>query len=377
MDRDVRRDVGPRRPSLAFLFLTRAAFTRAAFAAAIVFSIAFGYGISGRDRGALETFTRSVDRWQSNPEFRSLAVEYSVRGSEALRTRPLLVPADRLIIVARSCPLLPERYALTPTCRAHYEGFSRGPLCAYLHLCDEQAVHHAVAMLEELGRRCREDGDGSRTVPDEAALRDFLGAFRLDSPVVKDAGAVQSVAALVAETDVVSRAFRYRTVIGTALALHVQALAAELGFPADARAMTVEQQRAVLDRLDGYVRRRDPELWRTKQVSDFCAGIWAHVFGRNYNVLLKPFLALHAACRVGLWALLLWAAIGWLRSRQVPLVHARAFAVGRSGRRRNPGADASPLMRHRPEAPASVSGGATSTLAPAPPRPARARRRPS
>jgi hypothetical protein len=359
MKRDVRRVVRAR----------KAACARAACAAALLFCLAFGYGLPGRDRNALESFTRAVDRWQANPEFRGLASEYSVRGSEALRTRPLLVPADRLIILARSCPLLPERYALSPTCRAHYEGFSRGPLCAYLHLCDEQAVHHAVAMLEELGRRRREDG---RPGPDEADFREFLGAFRLDSPVVKDAGAVQSVAALVAETEALSRPFRYRTVIGSALAPHVRALAGELGFPADAAAMSVEQQRAVLDRLDGYVRRRDPELWRTKQASDFCAGIWAHVFGRNYNLLLKPFLVLHAACRVAVWALLLWAGIVWLRSRQRPSAAvSHAFSVERPGRRRNPGADAPALTRQRPGA----TGAAPSAHAPAPPRPARARRR--
>jgi hypothetical protein len=282
----------------------------------------FGFGLTQGDASALRSFTDAVDRWQSNPEFRALAVEYSVRGSEALRTRPLLVPADRLIIVARSCPLLPERYGLTPTCRLHYEDFSLGPLAAYLHLCDEQAVHHVVGMVEHLARQAADDARSGGAAA--ADVRAFLGAFRLDTPVVKDGGAVQSVLSLLADTRADAQPFQYRNEIGPALAAHVQALAQDLGFPADLRRMTIAQQRVVLERLDRYVRLRDPELWRTKQVSDFCAGIWAHIFGRSYNLLIKPYLALHAAGRAGLLVLLLWVAVRWVRVRQAATVPAGA-----------------------------------------------------
>jgi hypothetical protein len=361
MDRDVR----PRRA-----VFTPALFARAAFAVLVLISVLFGYGVPGRDRATLEAFTDAVDRWQVHPEFRALAAEYSVRGSEALRTRPLLVPADRLIIVARSCPLLPERYGLSPTCRLHYENFSRGPLSAYLHLADEQGVRDVVSMVEELGRRCRERADDGPGLPDEADLREFLAAFKMDAPVVMDAGALQSVAALVADTDAASRRFQYRAAIGAALVPHVQALARDMGFPADVRRMTVVQQRAVLDRLDAYVRRRDPELWRTKQVSDFCAGIWAHVFGRSYNLLLKPILALHALGRAAVWALLLWAAVAWLRGRQRSAAAGHAFSVERAA---GAGAGAEAVSGARV---AEVISGATSARAPGPRRPAASRRRP-
>src|SRR5438552_11998762 len=155
---------------------------RALLVVAVVCCAALGFGLSQHDAAALRSFTDAVDRWQGNPEFRSLAADYSIRGSEALRTRPLLVPANRLIIVARSCPLLPERYGLTPTCRAHYEDFSRGPLCAYLHLCDEQAINSVVGMVEDLGQRCREAGEDA--APDGADRRAFRG------PVKRDAGGV-------------------------------------------------------------------------------------------------------------------------------------------------------------------------------------------
>jgi hypothetical protein len=339
---------------------------RAALVTAALLCAGFAFGLSGHDAAALRSFSDSVDRWQADPEFRALATEYSVRGSEALRTRPLFVPADRAIIVARSCPLLPERYTLAPSTRVHYEDFSRGPLCAYLHLCDEQAVHHAVGMVEELGRRGREAG---QTTPDAADLRAFLGMFKLDTPVVKDAGAVASVAALLADTRAGSEAFTYRGVIGAALLPHVQALAFELGFPPDVRRMTAAQQRTVLDRLDAYVRRRDAELWRTKQVSDFCAGIWAHVFGRSYNLLIKPYLFLHAAARVVLFVLLAWAA--------VRLASARRNAGAAAG----DAAHAFSLSATQPReagaraAPGDVSGAATPVPARARPRPAGARRR--
>ena len=140
------------------------------------------------------------------------------------------------------------------------------------------------------------------------------------------------MAALLAETGAGARSFQYRNVIGPALGAHVQALARELGFPTDIRRMTVQQQRTVLDRLDPFVRRRDPELWRTKQVSDFCAGIWAHVYGRSYNLLIKPFLVLHVAARLGLLLMLAWAALRWVRVRREVAMTARdvthAFTVG-------------------------------------------------
>src|SRR3954469_23070969 len=71
---------------------------------------------------------------------------------------------------------------------------------------------------------------------------------------------------------------------------HITTLARELNVPEDPEAMTREQQYAVFDRLDGYVRRNDPELWRTKQLSDFLGGVWGQVFSPPYTILLSPFL---------------------------------------------------------------------------------------
>src|SRR5579871_2675243 len=93
--------------------------------------------LSAHDETALRSFSEAVDRWQVNPEFRAVAMDYSIRGSAAMRTSFLWMPAKRVIIALRSIPMIPKRYAVNPTSRQHYEDFSRGPLSAYLHLCSE------------------------------------------------------------------------------------------------------------------------------------------------------------------------------------------------------------------------------------------------
>ena len=251
----------------------------------------FGFGLSEGDYASLRTFTESVERWQTNPEFRSIAYDYSIRGSAAMRTRPLLIPAQRGIIAVRSVPGLPPEYAMSSTSRAHYENFSSGPLGAYLFLSDEQNVSGVAGLFEELGKK---------PSPTAADYRALLDGIHMDFPVVKDAGAVKSVEALAA--DVGPASFSIKTPIGPLLRRHIAAIATELGFPTDPMQMAPDQQRAVLERLDGHVRRHDPELWRTKQVSDFCGGFWAQLYGPPYNGLLVPFLKVHRVCQ---WVLII------------------------------------------------------------------------
>jgi hypothetical protein len=246
------------------------------------------FGLSGGDYAKLRSFTDSVERWQSHPEFRHIAYDYAIGGSAAMRTRPLFIPAAKGIMAVRSTPGLPREYAVNPTSHAHYESFSSGPLSAYLYLCDEQNVSGITGLFETLGRKSNWT---------EADCRTLLDGIKMDFPLVKDEGAVESAEALAANVDP-SQTFVIRTTIGPLLRPHIAALAHDLGFPTDIRQMTPEQQRAVLDRLDDHVKRYDLELWRTKQVSDFCGGFWAQVFGPPYNQLLVPFLKVHFACRI-------------------------------------------------------------------------------
>src|ERR1035441_8411626 len=118
----------PRRLGPSFLYV------------AILLGLMLTFGVSADDEAAYRSFDKAVDQWQINPEFRAVALEYSDRGSEAMRTRLLHMSAQRVIPALRSIPFLPKEYAVNPTSRKHYEDFSRGPLSAYLHLCSEQDV---------------------------------------------------------------------------------------------------------------------------------------------------------------------------------------------------------------------------------------------
>src|SRR5436305_385699 len=70
-----------------------------------------GFGLSGPDEAALRTFSTSVERWQSHPEFRTIAIEYCKQGSAAAGTDPWGIPTRKIVLTLRSLPLLPKKYA--------------------------------------------------------------------------------------------------------------------------------------------------------------------------------------------------------------------------------------------------------------------------
>jgi hypothetical protein len=96
---------------------------------------------------------------------------------------------------------------------------------------------------------------------------------------------------------------------------HLREIARQLKVPEAPADMSPEQQRAVLERLDAHVRRHDPELWRTKQLSDFCGGVWAQVFGPSYRLVIQPLILLHQASQFLLIVLLAGIAFRGLGSR--------------------------------------------------------------
>ncbi|MDB5292985.1 MAG: hypothetical protein JWL69_4226 [Phycisphaerales bacterium] len=259
----------------------------------------FAFGLDGHDEAAFRSFSEACDRWQSNPEFRSVAIDYTIRGSAAMRTHPFFIPTQRSILAVRSLPLLPKKFAVNPTSRLHYQNFSRGPLCAYLHLCGEQGVPTTIGVVEAIGRH-------------EAEPRRLLDSFQMDFPVAKDAGAIQSVASLVHDADA-SRPFTVRTNVNLLLGPEIAQIADELNFPQTPEEMRPDQQQAVLDRLDAHVKLHDPELWRAKQVSDFSGGVWTQVFGPPYKALLVPIVMIHDISRVALIVLLAFLSLYWRR----------------------------------------------------------------
>ena len=125
---------------------------------------------------------------------------------------------------------------------------------------------------------------------------------------------MQSVASLIRDVDP-GRQLTVRENVGPRLMPHISALARELNVPEDPVAMTASQQQAVLDLLDAQVRRKDPELWRTKQLSDFCGGVWAQVFAPPYKKVTRPLIVLHALAWPGLVALVAWLGFRWGRRR--------------------------------------------------------------
>ena len=118
----------------------------------------------------------------------------------------------------------------------------------------------------------------------------------MDFPVVNDGGARESTATVFYETNA-AYPFKIRTNIVPLLEEPIREISAGLHIPSDPRVMTPQQQQWVLERLDRYVQFHDPELWRTKQISDFFGGIWAQVYGPAYNTLIVPFLATLTNCR--------------------------------------------------------------------------------
>src|SRR5438874_1351536 len=99
----------------------------------ILLLVAMTFGISPDDEAAMRTFQTAAWRWQNNPEYRSIAVEYCILADSALRTRAFLVRGPTLVLTARSLPFAPHRYALNDTSQIHYSKFSGGPLVAYLY----------------------------------------------------------------------------------------------------------------------------------------------------------------------------------------------------------------------------------------------------
>ena len=182
----------------------------------------------------------------------------------------------------------PQRLPARRRVRRHYRNFTQGPLSAYLHLCWEQNLDDNgrggyIAHLEQL---C------AGGAPNAETARKWIDGLGWWEKVASDQAAVYSLQAMLHDIDLrKDNPIQVRTThVDQRIREHIKLLAAELNLPADPAAMTVAQQYTVLDRLDGYVKRVDPELWRTKQISDFMGGIWAQVFAPPYNILLVPYL---------------------------------------------------------------------------------------
>ena len=298
-------------------------------AVAVIFIVALllGFGLFPTDQTRLSTFVDSVHQWQRNTEFRQVAMQYVTRGSDAMRSEPMGIRSAEWIMWIRSLPVMPKEFAVNDTSRAHYENFSKGPLSAYLHLCTEVELLNKDGGGGYLGEFEGRFGKSAQPTNDE--VRDWLKGLKWDYPVIHDDGAVQSLQAAIADIEPYKPLkIRVRHIDGL-LKPHISAIAAELKLPSgDVGQMSPEHQYAVFDRLDPYLRQNDRELWRTKQVSDVCGGIWGQVFSPPYLELLGPYLKIAAVARWVTIAML--AMFLWMKIRQVRRLTRPAVARGES-----------------------------------------------
>ncbi len=291
---------------------------RVLLALVILFGLAVGFGTSASDAEKMKLFADSADRWQTNPDFRNVQIEYSEQGSDAMRTKVAFIDTTKDIIWLRSLPGIPDEDKINDTSYAHYKDFTAGPLSAYMHLTGEQGLANTVGTIKYLG---------SKEPLTDDDIRGFLNGYKLPRLVASDEGAVKSVRSLLNDIDA-SRKLQIETNVAPLLTPHISMIAKNLGYPTDMNQMSPAEQRVVWQKLDGEIRETDYELWRTKQVNDWLNGVWAQVYGTMYSGLINPVLKLRQTGRVaGPMLLMAWVGFGlWKRKRAAEMEGAGAIA---------------------------------------------------
>ena len=276
----------------------------------IVFALAVGFGTSASDAEKMRLFADAVERWQHNPDFRKVQVEYVELGSDSMRTKICFLDATRVVMWLRSLPGLPAHLRVNDTSFAHYTNFTRGSLSAYMHLTTEQGLGETLKMLKYLG------GKNNQNELTDDDVRNFLHEYKLHNPVASDAGAVASVRSLIDDVDP-GRGFGVETDVAPRIAAHAMSIAQNLGYPADLKQMSPDAEAEVWNMLDGEIHETDYELWRTKQVNDWLNGVWGQVYGTMYSGIIGPVLTLRDTGRItGPVLLMAWVGLGLLWRRR-------------------------------------------------------------
>jgi hypothetical protein len=253
----------------------------------LLISGAFAFSLTPSDSDRLTEFADAAQRWQSNPDYRLVHWQYVTLGADAMGARMLTVPIGRIILTLRALPGIPKYLANSEGSASHYADFTRGQLSAYLHLADEQGLTDALPMAEALARR---------PAATDLEIIAFLRSFNLPVAIPTDAGAIASTRRLLQDLGPTPLAARTR--IHPLLIPHIRSLAQEFNFPADPTQMSPPQQHMILLQLDDRVRHDDPQLWRTKQLNDFLAGIWAAAYGQIYRSAILWTLRIQLIARV-------------------------------------------------------------------------------
>lgn len=306
-------DGGPKERSVPRGWVKKSAlWTGRVFLAGVIgFALVFGFGTPGADALRMRAFDEACTRWQRDPEFRQVQVEYVELGSAAMQTRAGFVDTTKGIMWLRSLPGLPPHLAVNPTSQNHYDNFTRGPLSAYLHLTTEtdHMIGDSAKMLRYVARN---------PVPADAEIRDdFLKNFKFEGyTVCTDAGAVDSVRKLINDVDV-TRDLAVTSGLRDRYLPHIRRIANTLGYPTEVDQMTSAQQAEVRRMLDTEILEKDYELWRAKQVNDWCNGLWAQIYGTMYAKMIRPALVAREVGRIGgPLALALWVGLILHRRRK-------------------------------------------------------------
>jgi hypothetical protein len=117
----------------------------------------------------------------------------------------------------------------------------------------------------------------------------------MNRAVASDASAIAGVKRLLAEIDA-TRPIGPKVHVQSELQAAAAMVAARLSYPSDPDRQD-PRQHEIFQHLDAVVRQHDPELWRLKQISDLCSGIWAQTFGRDYTMLISPVLTARTIAR--------------------------------------------------------------------------------
>lgn len=274
----------------------------------ILLILMIGFGTSSSDAEKMRLFADAVQRWQHNPDFRQVQIEYVEMGSDAMRSDIAFIPSKKVIMWLRSLPGLPEHLRVNDTSFSHYQDFTLGPLSAYMHLTGEQGVSETLKMLQYRAQSPHLTDDD---------IRAFLAEYKLHNPVVNDAGAIASVRSLINDVDA-ARKFQVTEKVGDHLKPHIAAVAKSLGYPTDIHQMNPAAQLEVWQMLDDQIHETDYELWRTKQVNDWLNGVWAQVYGTMYSGIIGPTLTIRDISRVaGPLLLMAWVGLGlWKRRKE-------------------------------------------------------------
>jgi hypothetical protein len=280
----------------------------------LLLASAFAFCITSTTAKTAQAFADAVGRWQTNPDFRAITFEYADLGSAGVQSRAWFWPASRVIPTFRKLPGLPPLIAMNAGSVPHYQDFDRGPIGAYLRLTVEQPTTDGLKLIQQLG-----------PTPSDDAIRQFLISFKMPFPTVTDVGAMASVRRTLGDVNP-SQPFTFDTNPAEKFNADMHSLTISRQTP-DIDHLTNPEQMDLLNSLDVDLKTSDPQLWRTKQVNDLLAGIWAQAYGQIYATAIHCVILVRLISRIVLGVGIV-TITGYLATRKIRAPRRRDTEVG-------------------------------------------------